>query len=161
MAFGTLTADQAAGDLIAQVDTANTLDHDFLIQIEDEIQLVERRGALLNWQVRRGLFGTTPADHDSGTDIFIVIPQVQTSAPASPPSSSIAQAAHVASAAAITATAAPAGGTGATAGAYDTSAHRDAMIAALNAAIADVTAVRTAHEALLASLITAGLVKAS
>lgn len=44
--------------------------------------------------------------------------------------------------AAITATTPPAGGTGATAGAYDTSAHRDAMITSLTAVIADVTATR-------------------
>lgn len=64
----------------------------------------------------------------------------------------------VASADAITATNPPAGGTGATAGAYDTAAHRDAMITALTAVIADVTALRTAHENLLTALKAAGIV---
>ncbi len=45
---------------------------------------------------------------------------------------------------AVTATAAPAGGTGATAGAYDTSAHRDALIASVNALIVDNAALLTA-----------------
>jgi phage-related minor tail protein len=42
-----------------------------------------------------------------------------------------------------TALAAPAGGTGATAGAYDTAANRDALIASHNALIQDVAALRT------------------
>lgn len=45
--------------------------------------------------------------------------------------------------AAITATGAPAGGTGAAAGGWDTNTHRDEAIASINAAIADVTEVRT------------------
>jgi hypothetical protein len=44
-------------------------------------------------------------------------------------------------AAAITAVTPPAGGTGATAGAYDTAAHRDAMIASLTATQVDVAAI--------------------
>jgi hypothetical protein len=45
--------------------------------------------------------------------------------------------------AAITATDAPAGGTGATAGAYNSAENRDLMIASINATIDDVTEVRT------------------
>jgi len=67
------------------------------------------------------------------------------------------QAAAVADAGAITATDAPAGGTGSAAGGWDTSAHRDAAIAAINALVTDVTALRTKVNALLAALRTAGL----
>jgi predicted RecA/RadA family phage recombinase len=63
----------------------------------------------------------------------------------------------VADDAAITATAAPAGGTGTAAGGWDTAAHRDAAIAAINATEADVTALRTTVQGLLASLRTAGV----
>lgn len=49
-----------------------------------------------------------------------------------------------------TATNPPAGGTGATAGAYDTAAHRDALIASVTALVADVAAIR-------AALVTAGI----
>lgn len=66
------------------------------------------------------------------------------------------QAAAVADAAAITATDAPAGGTGAAAGAWDTANHRDAAIATINALVADVTALRTKVNALLASQRAAG-----
>jgi hypothetical protein len=45
----------------------------------------------------------------------------------------------------------PAGGTGATAGAYDTSAHRDALIAT-------VAEIKTQLNALLAELRTAGII---
>ena len=44
---------------------------------------------------------------------------------------------------AITQLAAPAGGAGATAGAYDTTANRDLMITALNAARDDIASLRT------------------
>jgi hypothetical protein len=68
--------------------------------------------------------------------------------------------------------AAPAGGTGATEGAYDTAVNRDAMIATVNGLVthstevdldyealrADVAALRTGHNALLAVLRTAGIV---
>lgn len=53
---------------------------------------------------------------------------------------------------AVTATAPPAGGTGATAGAYDTAAHRDALIDSVTKLVTDVTNIRTA-------LINAGILK--
>lgn len=51
-----------------------------------------------------------------------------------------------------TAIAAPAGGTGATAGAYDSAAHRDAMITSHNALLADVDALRQVVTALIDDL---------
>ena len=67
------------------------------------------------------------------------------------------KAAAVADADAVTATDAPEGGTGAAAGAWDTAEHRDAAIAAINALVDDVTALRAKVNALLASLRAAGI----
>lgn len=65
----------------------------------------------------------------------------------------------VASAAAITATAdAPAGGTGTAAGGWDTAGNRNSAITTINQMRADIIAVRTAHEALLAALKEKGIV---
>ena len=52
----------------------------------------------------------------------------------------------------------PAGGTGATQGAYDTSAHRDAMITSLTNCIADVAALKQVVNALIDDLQALGLV---
>jgi hypothetical protein len=52
---------------------------------------------------------------------------------------------------------APAGGVGAAAGAWDTSAHRDAAIATINDTVTDVAALITWADALQALLITAGI----
>lgn len=75
-----LTATQSANSRTASVAAAHTLDGGFLIQIDDEIQLVEKRGNQIAqpWQVQRGMFGTTKAQHDSGADVTVVIPQFQT-----------------------------------------------------------------------------------
>jgi len=54
--------------------------------------------------------------------------------------------------AAATVSAPPAGGAGATAGAYDTAANRDLMIASINALIADVDALRTTVTAIVTAL---------
>jgi len=64
----------------------------------------------------------------------------------------------VADPAAITSLAAPAGGTGATAGAYDTAAHRNEAITAINANRTDIAAVRTQLVALLAELRDQGII---
>ena len=58
---------------------------------------------------------------------------------------------------AATATNAPAGGTGATAGAYDTAANRDLLIASNNALVADVLALRKVVNSLIDILQAAGL----
>ncbi|HET8689291.1 MAG TPA: hypothetical protein VFM18_21985 [Methanosarcina sp.] len=55
---------------------------------------------------------------------------------------------------------APVGGTGATEGAYDTAAHRDTAIAAINTAIDSVQAVELKVNDLLAKLRTAGVLSA-
>lgn len=52
--------------------------------------------------------------------------------------------------------AAPAGGTGATAGAYDTAANRDALIATVNALRTAVSELKADHNDLLAKLRAAG-----
>ena len=52
----------------------------------------------------------------------------------------------------------PAGGTGATAGAYDTAAHRNAMITSLTNCIADVTALKKVVNAIIDDLQVLGLV---
>lgn len=87
MASTTLAAAQADTDLVASVADAHSLEGDFLIQIDDELELVERRGTTTGWQVKRGMFGTTPADHDEDADVTIVLPQVQSGALADPPAS--------------------------------------------------------------------------
>lgn len=58
----------------------------------------------------------------------------------------------VADAPAQTQAAAPAGGVGAAAGAYDTAANRDLAIASINAARADIAALRTTVNQILAAL---------
>lgn len=60
--------------------------------------------------------------------------------------------------AAITASNPPAGGTGATAGAYDTAAHRDAMITSLTNNIADVANVKQVLNGLIDDLQALGLI---
>lgn len=82
-----LTATQSATSRTASVAAAHTLDGGFLIQIDDELELVEKRGTQIAqpWQVQRGMFGTEKAAHDSGADVTIVYPQVQTDPPADPP----------------------------------------------------------------------------
>ena len=52
----------------------------------------------------------------------------------------------------------PAGGTGATAGAYDTAAHRDEMIASITAGAADLLALKKVVNSLIDDLQAAGLV---
>ncbi len=59
---------------------------------------------------------------------------------------------------AATASNPPAGGTGATAGAYDTAAHRDAMITSLTNNIADVLALKKVVNALIDDLQALGLI---
>jgi predicted RecA/RadA family phage recombinase len=95
-----------------------------------------------------------------------IIPQATITAPAALTSSAPA---------AQTAEAAPAGGTGAAAGGWDTAAHRDAAIAAINAneadvatliteltaVQADVAALRTTVAALRTALIAAGVIAGS
>lgn len=72
--------------------------------------------------------------------------------------SGVSQQAAPATAAAITAVmATPTGGTGATAGAFDTAAHRDALIATVTALVADVTALRAEIVARDALLLAAGV----
>lgn len=61
---------------------------------------------------------------------------------------------------AATITAAPAGGTGDAAGAYDTAAHRDTAIAAINSLITEVAELTTVVNGLLAKLRTAGVLAA-
>jgi hypothetical protein len=56
-----------------------------------------------------------------------------------------------------TAADAPAGGTGAAAGAWDTSAHRDAAIATINDTVTDVAALITWADNLQTKLTTAGI----
>ncbi|HVM72865.1 MAG TPA: hypothetical protein VMT91_13970 [Anaerolineales bacterium] len=51
----------------------------------------------------------------------------------------------------------PAGGTGATAGAYDTAAHRDAMITSLTNAIADITALKQVVNGIIDDLQSLGI----
>lgn len=82
-----LEADITSGDLILTVDAAlsSTREGDFLVQIGEEFLLVERRGMLTNPQVKRGVFGTTAASHDEDDDVSLVVPSVQTAAPADPP----------------------------------------------------------------------------
>ena len=73
-----------------------------------------------------------------------------------------AKATVVAAPAAITATvAASVGGTGATEGAWDTAAHRNTVVTAVNALEADVAALQVTLTALIANLKTAGLVATS
>jgi hypothetical protein len=69
--------------------------------------------------------------------------------------------ANVADPAAITQLTPPAGGTGATAGAYDTSANRDLMIASITAGAADLLAVRAKVVLILDCLEAHGLMVAS
>lgn len=57
----------------------------------------------------------------------------------------------------ITATNPPAGGTGATAGAYDTAAHRDALIASVTALIVDMANVKSVLNAVVDDLQAVGL----
>jgi hypothetical protein len=59
--------------------------------------------------------------------------------------------------AAVTGSDPPAGGTGATAGAYDTAANRDAMIASLTAARADILDIKKNLNAVIDILQAAGL----
>lgn len=59
---------------------------------------------------------------------------------------------------AITAIAFPAGGTGAAAGAWDTSGNRDLAIARFAALLADVTALRTTVNTLIAQLRASGAI---
>lgn len=56
-----------------------------------------------------------------------------------------------------TATDAPAGGTGAAAGAWDTSVHRDAAIATINATVSDVAALIVWADGLQTKLTSAGI----
>jgi hypothetical protein len=60
--------------------------------------------------------------------------------------------------AAVTALTPPAGGTGATAGAYDTAANRDLMIASLTAANADILDIKKNLNAVIDALQAAGIV---
>ena len=66
---------------------------------------------------------------------------------------------NVADTAAATQLAAPAGGTGATEGAYDSAANRNLAIVSINAARADIAALRTTVLAILAVLEAHGLMK--
>jgi hypothetical protein len=60
----------------------------------------------------------------------------------------------------LTATAMPAGGTGSAAGGWDTAQHRDAAIAAFAAALADLTALRSTVNSILAQLrLTGGITR--
>jgi hypothetical protein len=59
--------------------------------------------------------------------------------------------------AAVTGSDPPAGGTGATAGAYDTAANRDAMIASLTAARADILDLKKNLNAVIDALQAAGI----
>lgn len=59
----------------------------------------------------------------------------------------------------VTQIAAPAGGTGATAGAYDTAAHRDAMITSVNAAMTDIANVKQVLNIVIDQLQALGLLQ--
>jgi len=87
MADTTLDGSIGAGDTDITVGDAFVADADFLIQIENEFLLVERRGTSVNPQVRRGMFGTTAASHANASDVSVVVVQVQTDAPVDPPAS--------------------------------------------------------------------------
>lgn len=60
-------------------------------------------------------------------------------------------------AAVVTATTPPAGGTGATAGAYDTAAHRDALIASVTANMADIAAILARVNVIQTALVANGI----
>jgi hypothetical protein len=68
----------------------------------------------------------------------------------------VKQSTTVAASAAAVPSDAPAGGTGATAGAYDTSAHRDAAIVTINELVTLTAELQTTVNAILSALKTAG-----
>lgn len=82
----TLTAAQDVHSLLLSAadpfldDDSEPVQTEFLVQIDEEFELVQLRGGQVArpWQVTRGAFGTTPADHDSGAAVTQVIPFPQT-----------------------------------------------------------------------------------
>lgn len=81
------------------VDDAAAKDGGFYVQIDEEILLVERGGATIRrhavtdatrieWQVKRGQFGTVAASHADDEAVTEVVPSFQTGDPADPPAES-------------------------------------------------------------------------
>lgn len=105
----------------------------FYVSIDTETMEVLAGAAGQRWEVRRGAATTGPTPHAQGATITPL--QTGATQPA------------VANVAGTT----PAGGTGATAGAYDTAAHRDALIAT-------VAEIKTQLNAALAALRAAGII---
>lgn len=139
----TLRRDIGASDDVVDVAGSDTPHLGQLYAIESEqvrcqgtSSLYDAKGvaAYRTWIIKRGEAGSTAATHSATTAVTPVA------------STATAAAAAVADVAGTT----PAGGTGATAGAYDTSAHRDALIAT-------VAELKGQVNALLASLRAAGV----
>lgn len=84
----TLSANLSADAVEMTVSAAlsdDTHERSFVAQIGTEYVLVERRVALTNPQIIRGILGTTRASHLDGADVTPVVLTVQTDAPTAPP----------------------------------------------------------------------------